>query len=171
MEFNPDLLSSYTIERTELTDVTPKQLAYANWYMDLALRTAEMSHCVRRKVGSLIEVDGSPISFGFNGKPPGFNNICELPGQNVTDPLTRHAERNTLDRFMTRSDFTHNATMYVTLSPCLDCSITIVTRAKLQTVYFKEMYRDVSGVAYLILNNVDVYQLIDSTIYKLSVVK
>lgn len=169
MNLSVEELGKKQIELTPLTDVTPKQLAYAHWYMDLAKRTANMSHCVRRKVGALIEVDGNPISFGWNGKPAGFDNTCELPGMDVTDPITRHAERNTLERFMSRSDFTHQATMYVTMSPCIDCSITIVTRAKLAAVYFEEMYRDTTGLAYLLLNGVKVYKLTNDTIFELTV--
>lgn len=171
MNLTIEQLGQMQIAKRELCEVSQKEMAYARWYMDLAKRTAEMSHCVRNKVGALIEVDGNPTSFGWNGKPTGFDNICELPGQDVTDPITRHAERNTLERFMSRTDFTHHGTMYVTLSPCIDCSITIVTRAKLATVYFETMYRDTTGLAYLLHNKVKVYQLTENTIFELTLVE
>lgn len=45
--------------------------------MDWAHRAAECSHAVRLKVGSVIVQDDTVVSYGFNGMPAGWDNICE----------------------------------------------------------------------------------------------
>lgn len=150
-----------------LIPLTDKELRYHLWYMDSATRAAEMSHCVRRLVGAVVVKDGHIISSGWNGMPEGYTNVCELPG-NVTNPLVRHAERNALERFMGRSELTTDSLMYVTTAPCLDCAVTIKTRAKLNRVYFKEFYRTSDGVEYLLANNIEVFQFSGKEMYKCS---
>ena len=46
-------------------------------YMDWAKRTAQLSHAQRLQVGAVIVKDDSVISYGYNGMPAGWNNICE----------------------------------------------------------------------------------------------
>ena len=145
--------------------LTDKELLYHQWYMDNAIRAAQMSHCVRRLVGAVVVKDGHVISSGWNGMPEGFPNVCELPG-NVTNPLVRHAERNALERFMGRTEDTVGCLMYVTTAPCLDCAVTIKNRAKLTQVFFKEFYRTADGVEYLLSNNVEVYQFSGKEMFK-----
>lgn len=145
--------------------ITEKELKYHTWYMDSAVRASEMSHCVRRIVGAVIVKDGHVISSGWNGMPETFTNVCELPN-GTTNPLVRHAERNALDRFIGRSESVEGCTMYVTSSPCLDCAVTIKTRAKLTRVYFKEFYRTSDGIEYLLANGVEVFQFCDKEMYK-----
>lgn len=152
-----------------LLPLTDKELKYHSWYMDSAIRASVMSHCVRRIVGAVVVKDGHVISTGWNGQPEGFTNICELP-DGSTDPLVRHAERNALDRFIGRSESVIGSTMYVTTGPCLDCAITIKTRAKLTKVYFKEFYRTSAGIEYLINQGVEVYQFDGKEMYKCSTV-
>lgn len=154
------------IIRTPLI-LTDKEFRYHQWYMDNAIRASLMSHCVRRIVGAVVVKDGHIISSGWNGMPAGFTNTCELPGD-VTNPLVRHAERNALERFMGRSEFTSGSTMYVTTAPCLDCAVTIKTRAKLTQVFFKEFYRTSDGVEYLLANNIEVFQFSGKEMYKCS---
>lgn len=152
-----------------LIPLTEKELKYHNWHMDSAIRASLMSHCVRRLVGAVIVNDGHVISTGWNGQPEGFTNICELP-DGSTDPLVRHAERNALERFIGRTESVIGSTMYVTTGPCLDCAITIKTRAKLAQVYFKEFYRTSTGIEYLIDNGIEVFQFCGKEIYKCSTV-
>jgi len=54
-----------------------KQSRYNKFYMDMADRVAQMSHAVRRKVGSVMVKEGNIISFGWNGMPAGWDNKCE----------------------------------------------------------------------------------------------
>lgn len=153
-----------TIIRTPV-NLSDKHMKYHTWYMDNARLAANMSHCVRRLVGAVIVRDGHVISTGWNGMPQNFTNVCELPG-NITNPLVRHAERNALERFMSRPDATTGSDMYVTTAPCLDCAITIVTRAKLNQVIFQEFYRSSEGVEYLLDNNVIVFQFDGQQMYQ-----
>lgn len=152
-----------------LLPLTDKELKYHSWHMDSAERASLMSHCVRRIVGAVIVKDGHVISTGWNGQPEGFPNICELP-DGSTDPLVRHAERNAVERFIGRTESVVGSTMYVTTGPCLDCAITIKTRAKLARVYFKEFYRTSDGIEYLINNGIEVFQFCGKEIYKCSTV-
>lgn len=139
-------------------EISDKEMRYLQWHMDNAERAAQMSHCVRLKVGAIVVKDGHTISSGWNGMPEGFNNVCEI-NPDLTNPLVRHAERNALERFMSRSESTDDADMFVTTAPCLDCAITINTRAKLKRVFFKDFYRSVDGVAYLVSHtSVEVFQ-------------
>lgn len=147
--------------------LTPKELSYHQWYMDSAIRASYMSHCVRRIVGAVLLDEGNIISSGWNGMPEGFDNICEID-PDTTNPLVRHAERNTLERFMGRSESTEGCVMYVTSAPCLDCAVTIKTRAKLSRVVFKEFYRTSDGVEFLLRNNVEVLQFSGKELYKCS---
>lgn len=146
--------------------LTDKELMYHSWHMDNAIRASQMSHCVRRKVGATIVQDGHTISTGWNGMPEGFDNICEIDDGSTTNPLVRHAERNAMERFMSRSELSTGGTMYVTTCPCLDCAVTIKTRAKLARVYFGEFYRTFDGVKYLLSHNVDVFQFSGKEMYK-----
>ncbi len=154
------------IIRTPIS-LTPKELSYHQWYMDSAIRASIMSHCVRRVVGAVLLRDGNIISSGWNGMPEGFDNICELDPE-TTNPLVRHAERNALERFMGRSEGTEGCVMYVTSAPCLDCAVTIKTRAKLSRVVFKEFYRTSDGVEYLLKNDIEVLQFSGKEMYKCS---
>lgn len=153
-----------------LLPLTDKELKYHNWHMDSAIRASVMSHCVRRIVGAVIVNDGHVISTGWNGMPEGFDNICEIDNGLTTNPLVRHAERNALERFIGRTESVIGSTMYVTTGPCLDCAITIKTRAKLTQVYFKEFYRTSDGIEYLIDNGIEVFQFCGKEIYKCSTV-
>ena len=116
-------------------------------YMQMAEIWAKRSHCKRKKVGALMVKDGQIISDGYNGMPTGFTNCCELD-EETTDPLTLHAESNTILKLACSTQSSIGATLYQTISPCKECAKLII-QAKIKRVVFRDFYRDVTGIATL----------------------
>lgn len=104
---------------------------------------AQNSYCIRRKVGALIVKDKMIISDGYNGTPSGFDNICE-DNNNVTFPYVLHAEANAITKVAKSNNSSDGATLYVTTSPCLECSKLII-QAGIKRVVFSELYRHTEG--------------------------
>jgi len=94
---------------------------YDKAYLRIANEWAQLSYCQRRKVGAIIVKDRMIISDGYNGTPSGFDNCCE-----DEDGLTRwdvlHAEANAILKVARSTQSCENATLYITLSPCKECS-------------------------------------------------
>ena len=128
-----------------------KKTRYNNFYMDIALRCASMSHAIRKQVGCVIVKDGSIISMGWNGTPAGMNNCCEnalADGTLVTKPEVSHAEENALMKLAKSTMSADGSTAYVTLEPCIHCS-KLLYNAGVRTVYYREAYREPIGTNFL----------------------
>lgn len=110
----------------------------------MALIWAENSYCVRRRVGALIVRDQMIISDGFNGTPAGFENVCE-DEDGVTKPYVLHAEANAITKVARSNNSSEGATLYVTASPCLECSKLII-QAGIRRVVYHELYRMSDGI-------------------------
>jgi dCMP deaminase len=135
------------------------------FYMDVAERTALMSHARRSKVGAVLTKDNNIISYGWNGTPAGDDNNCEdeIDDRTLkTKPEVLHAESNTLLK-LTSSGNTgaKGATLYVTLSPCFECS-KLIKQAGITRVVFKSQYRDDSGINFLRNRNVVVEKIVEN---------
>ena len=104
-----------------------KQEALDRRYIRMASIWAENSYCQRRQVGALIVKDKMIISDGYNGTPSGFENVCE-DENNVTKPYVLHAEANAITKIARSNNSSNGATMYVTASPCIECSKLIISR-------------------------------------------
>ena len=113
-------------------------------YLRMARIWAENSYCVRRKVGALVVKDKMIISDGYNGTPSGFENVCE-DDNNVTKPYVLHAEANAITKLARSSNNSDGATLYVTASPCIECSKLII-QAGIRRVVYAEKYRLTDGV-------------------------
>lgn len=113
-------------------------------YMRMARTWAENSYCVRRKVGALLVKDQMIISDGYNGTPSGFENVCE-DEHNVSYPYVLHAEANAISKVARSNNSSDRATLYVTASPCLECSKLII-QAGIKRVVYGEEYRLTDGV-------------------------
>lgn len=109
-------------------------------YMKVAIELSYMSRCKRKKVGALLVKDKNIISYGFNGTPSGFCNDCEING--VTKNEVIHAETNAILKAGIQSI---DSILYVTLSPCIECC-KLLKQAGIKKVYFRELYRDTSGL-------------------------
>lgn len=97
------------------------------------------SYCPRRKVGALIVKDKMIISDGYNGTPSGFPNVCE-DSNGDTFRYVLHAEANAITKVAQSNNSSSGSTLYVTTSPCLECSKLII-QAGIRRVVFREMYR------------------------------
>ncbi len=113
-------------------------------YLRMAKIWAENSYCKRRQVGALLVKDKMIISDGFNGTPVGFENICEEEdGQ--TKPYVLHAEANAITKVAQSNNSSIGATLYVTTSPCIECSKLII-QSGIKRVVFSEVYRLTEGI-------------------------
>lgn len=120
-----------------------KQRIIDERYLRMAMIWSENSYCRRRKVGALIVRDNMIISDGYNGTPSGFPNICEE--DNVTFPYVLHAEANAITKVARSNNSSENATLYVTASPCMECSKLII-QAGIKRVVFSDLYRIQDGI-------------------------
>lgn len=113
-------------------------------YLRMASIWAENSYCTRRKVGALIVNGNMIISDGFNGTPAGFANVCE-DEVGITRPYVLHAEANAITKVARSNNSSEGATLYVTASPCMECSKLII-QAGIRRVVFHELYRITDGL-------------------------
>ena len=121
-----------------------KQKKFDASYLEMASVWAKNSYCKRRQVGALIVKDRMIISDGYNGTPSGFENICE-DENGVTKPYVLHAEANAITKVAKSGNSSQGATLYVTASPCLECSKLII-QSGIKRVVYKDEYRLTDGV-------------------------
>ncbi|MDE5811434.1 MAG: dCMP deaminase family protein [Muribaculaceae bacterium] len=122
-----------------------KQETLDKRYLRMARIWAENSYCQRRKVGAIIVKNSMIISDGFNGTPSGFENVCEDETSGLTKPYVLHAEANAITKVARSNNSSQDATLYVTASPCLECSKLII-QAGIKRVVFNELYRLADGI-------------------------
>ena len=134
-----------------------KQTLLDRRYLRMALIWAENSYCRRRKVGALVVKDKMIISDGYNGTPSGFENVCE-DDNNVTKPYVLHAEANAITKLARSSNNSDGATLYVTASPCIECSKLII-QAGIRRVVYDDQYRLNDGVELLKRAGIEVVHL------------
>lgn len=128
-------------------DTDEKQLLLDRRYLRMATIWSENSYCERRKVGALIVKGKMIISDGYNGTPSGFRNQCE-DEEGKTFPFVLHAEANAITKVACSNNSSEGATLYVTSSPCLECSKLII-QSGIKRVVFSEMYRLSDGLELL----------------------
>ena len=124
-----------------------KQERYDKAYLRMALEWGKLSHCKRKQVGALIVKDRMIISDGFNGTPTGFENPCE-DEDNYTKWYVLHAEANAILKVASSTQSCKGSTLYLTLSPCRECSKLIHQAGIIRVVYMNE-YKDTTGLDFL----------------------
>ncbi len=124
-----------------------KQKRYDLAYLKMARTWGELSHCHRKKVGALIVKDKMIISDGYNGTPSGFENPCE-DEENYTKWYVLHAEANAILKVAASTQSCVGATLYLTLSPCRECS-KLIHQAGIKRVVYSKKYKDDSGLIFL----------------------
>lgn len=140
---------------------TEKQIKYDKAYLRIATEWGQLSYCKRKKVGAIIVKDRMIISDGYNGTPSGFENCCEdQAGETRWDVL--HAEANAILKVARSTQSCEGATLYITLSPCKDCS-KLIHQSGIKRVVYQTGYRDDSGLQFLQKAGVDVVQIFDLT--------
>lgn len=122
-----------------------KQEAIDKRYLRMAKIWAENSYCHRRKVGAIMVKDQMIISDGYNGTPAGFENVCEDEATGLTKPYVLHAEANAITKVARSNNSSEGSTLYITASPCMECSKLII-QAGIKRVVYNELYRIVDGV-------------------------
>tara|TARA_B100000965_G_scaffold17034_1_gene12830 strand:+ start:900 stop:1331 length:432 start_codon:yes stop_codon:yes gene_type:complete len=124
-----------------------KQKKYDIAYLKMAIEWSKLSYCKRRQVGALIVKDRMIISDGYNGTPTGFDNACE-DDDNYTKWHVLHAEANAIMKVAASTQSSKGATLYVTLSPCKDCS-KLIFQSGIKRVVYHEQYKDNEGIKFL----------------------
>ena len=135
-----------------------KQLRYDKAYLRIAKEWGKLSHCKRKQVGALIVKDRMIISDGYNGTPTGFENYCE-DDEGYTKWYVLHAEANAILKVAASTQSCKDATLYITLSPCKECS-KLIHQAGIVRVVYSEGYKDNSGLQFLEKAGIEV-QLIE----------
>ncbi len=126
-------------------------------YLQMADIWSQNSYCKRRQVGALLVKDQMIISDGYNGTPSGFENVCEDENDN-TKPYVLHAEANAITKVAKSGNSSDGATLYVTSSPCLECSKLII-QAGIKRVVFTESYRLEDGINLLKRADIEIRQV------------
>lgn len=136
-----------------------KQNKYDKAYLRIASEWSKLSYCQRKQVGAIIVRDRMIISDGYNGTPSGFENCCE-DGEGLTHWYVLHAEANAISKVARSTQSCENATLYITLSPCKECS-KLIHQSGIKRVVYQNGYRDTSGVDFLIKAGIEVSQIDD----------
>lgn len=130
---------------------------YDKAYLRIAKEWGLLSYCKRKKVGAIIVRDKMIISDGYNGTPTGFENCCE-DDEGLTQWYVLHAEANAILKVAKSTQSCEGATLYITLSPCKECS-KLIHQSGIKRVVYQNGYRDTSGVDFLIKAGVVVDQI------------
>jgi len=131
--------------------------------MDVAERTAQLSHAVRLKVGAIVVKDDRIISIGYNGMPAGWDNNCEdqitypdAEGITLkTKPEVLHAETNAISKLAKSNEAGENAVMFCTHAPCIDCA-KLIYQSGISRLIYRDAYRSTDGIDFLTKSKVDV---------------
>lgn len=124
-----------------------KQNQYDIAYLRMAREWSKLSYCERKQVGALIVKDKMIISDGYNGTPTGFENICE-DEEGYTKWYVLHAEANAILKVASSTQACRGATLYITMSPCKECS-KLIHQAGITRLVYQDHYKDDSGIAFL----------------------
>ena len=141
-------------KNSSLHPYNEKQAEYDKRYLEMANIWAKNSYCKRRQVGALIVKEKMIISDGYNGTPSGFENVCE-DEDFKTKPYVLHAEANAITKVSKSNNSSEDATLYVTTSPCLECSKLII-QAGIKRVVFSNKYRIEDGLRILERANIEI---------------
>jgi dCMP deaminase len=120
---------------------------YDRAYLRIAREWGQLSYCKRKKVGAIIVKDRMIISDGYNGTPSGFENCCE-DADGLTQWYVLHAEANAILKVARSTQSCEGATLYITMSPCKDCS-KLIHQAGITRVVYQTLYKDNSGLDFL----------------------
>jgi len=134
-----------------------KKEKYDKAYLRIAREWGQLSYCNRKKVGAIIVKDKMIISDGYNGTPSGFENCCE-DDNGLTKWYVLHAEANAILKVAKSTQSCENATLYITMSPCKECSKLIHQSGITRVVYMAD-YKDKEGIEFLEKAGVEIVQI------------
>lgn len=127
---------------------------YDKAYLRIATEWGLLSYCKRKQVGAIIVRDRMIISDGYNGTPSGFENCCE-DEEGLTRWDVLHAEANAILKVARSTQSCEGATLYITLSPCKECS-KLIHQSGIKRVVYHNGYRDDSGLQFLLKAGIEV---------------
>ena len=111
-------------------------------FLKIAQEIASASKCVSKQVGAVIVKDGRILSTGYNGTPAGYTNCTQHWDGEYTKEHHEwsktyeiHAEMNAIIWAARKGISIEDATIYVTLEPCSDCSKNIIASGIRRIVY------------------------------------
>jgi len=136
-----------------------KQRQYDIAYLRMAKEWSKLSYCQRKQVGALIVKDKMIISDGYNGTPTGFENVCE-DQEGYTKWYVLHAEANAILKVASSTQSCKGATLYITLSPCKQCS-KLIHQAGISRLVYHNAYKDDSGIKFLEKAGIEIVHLSD----------
>ena len=134
-----------------------KQLKYDKAYLRMAHEWGKLSYCKRKQVGAIIVKDRMIISDGYNGTPTGFENFCE-DETGYTKWYVLHAEANAISKVAASTQSCKGATLFITLSPCKECS-KLIHQSGIVRVVYQKAYKDCSGLDFLERAGIEVTQV------------
>jgi dCMP deaminase len=118
-------------------------------FYDLLSVIEKRSTCDRKKVAAIIEREGRIISMGYAGAPSGLPHCidvgCKIDPDTGGCIRTVHAEANAIAFAAKNGISTEGATLYCTMSPCLNCAKLIIN-CGIKEVIYKEEYRNKDGI-------------------------
>ncbi|MCC2591286.1 deoxycytidylate deaminase [Chryseobacterium sp. MFBS3-17] len=132
-------------------------------YLRMAREWATLSYCKRKQVGALIVKDRMIISDGYNGTPSGSENQCE-DDEGDTHWYVLHAEANAILKLAASTQSAKGSTLYLTLSPCRDCS-KLVLQAGISRVVYLHGYKDEEGITFLKNHGIEVLQIPENELH------
>ncbi len=136
-----------------------KQRRYDIAYLKMAKEWAKLSYCKRKQVGALIVKGKMIISDGYNGTPTGFENTCE-DAHNDTKWYVLHAEANAILKVASSTQSCKGATLYITMSPCKECS-KLIHQSGIKRLVYIDAYKDNLGLQFLEKAGIDLVHIID----------
>ncbi len=140
-----------------MSDTEKKQLKFDRAYLRIAREWGKLSYCKRKQVGAVIVKDRMIISDGYNGTPSGFENDCE-DEDNLTKWYVLHAEANAILKVAASTQSSKGATLYITYSPCKECS-KLIHQSGIKRVVYQNNYKDDSGLSFLKKAGVEITQI------------
>ena len=150
---------------------------FLKYFMDIARRTADLSHARRLQVGAVIVKDDKIISIGYNGMPAGWTNDCEYQvteycdvtrswlttGETKTRDEVLHAETNAIAKLARSNESGLGSDMFITHSPCLDCA-KLIFQSGIKRVFYSKAYRDDAGTEFLKKSGIEVTHVNDADV-------
>lgn len=134
-------------------------------YLKMASEWANLSYCKRKKVGALIVKDRMIISDGYNGTPSGFENNCE-DENGKTNWFVLHAEANAILKIASSTQSCKGATLYITMSPCKECS-KLILQSGIEKVVYMNDYSDDSGLEFLRNAGIEILNITEQELYQI----
>ena len=148
---------------------------FVHYYMNIAKEAAKLSYAKRLQVGAVIVTPSNVVLTGYNGMPTDWENVCEneivdhssyegamYTTKLVTKPEVLHAEMNAVMKVAQSTESSKDATLFCTHAPCMDCAKAIY-QAGITTLYYKDTYRDDSGLKFLVKSGINVHQYSERT--------